>query len=304
MHREHNTIHASFHEKQSFPIDESKLPNIIPDYQKISHSFPILIIHAKDPKSNSRIINGNLAILSDSVYPYISSTGNFDIQESAEFLWNDEEVDVRVDNLTDKIRAGSDLEDHLWESVEATENIDENSSPIEFDDSAQQSYEDTTTTNVYMHEDDLLCSQPSNIDLNISTQEYLQKTMGLLSQDSVVTGFPTETWDAEENNHFSTPKTSFVKEDLLPPIKVESPEIPALPVRENWTRKLFTDTEKTDKRRKKDRDDSLVFVSEKTFTKLMEWYKKNEKLKIGPTIINKKLLDRVLQPREWLGNEE
>ncbi|CAH2069836.1 unnamed protein product, partial [Thlaspi arvense] len=87
----------------------------------------------------------------DSVYPYISSTGNFDIQESAEFLWNDEEVDVRVDNLTDKIRAGTDFADHLWESVEATENIDENSSPTEFDDSEsitgiRKNLEPSTTT--------------------------------------------------------------------------------------------------------------------------------------------------------------
>ncbi|CAH2035412.1 unnamed protein product [Thlaspi arvense] len=70
----------------------------------------------------------------DSVYPYISSTGNFHIRVSAEFLWNDEEVDVEFNNLTDKIRAGIVFADHLWESVEATENIDENGSPIEFDD--------------------------------------------------------------------------------------------------------------------------------------------------------------------------
>ncbi|XP_019085561.1 PREDICTED: uncharacterized protein LOC109126459 [Camelina sativa] len=54
----------------------------------------------------------------DVVYPCISSTGNFDVLESIEFLRGDEIEDCEVDNLEALIRSDYDFGDHIWESVE------------------------------------------------------------------------------------------------------------------------------------------------------------------------------------------
>ncbi|XP_010455272.1 PREDICTED: uncharacterized protein LOC104736885 [Camelina sativa] len=54
----------------------------------------------------------------DVVYPCISSTGNFDVLESIEYLRGDEIKDCEVDNLEALIRSGYDFGDHIWESGE------------------------------------------------------------------------------------------------------------------------------------------------------------------------------------------
>ncbi|XP_010494915.2 PREDICTED: uncharacterized protein LOC104771978 [Camelina sativa] len=53
----------------------------------------------------------------DVVYPCISSTGNFDVLESIEYLRGDEIKDCEVEKLEALIRSGYDFGDHIWESV-------------------------------------------------------------------------------------------------------------------------------------------------------------------------------------------
>ncbi|CAF2153173.1 unnamed protein product, partial [Brassica napus] len=57
---------------------------------------------------------------------------------------------------------------------------------------------------------DVFGSLFSTLDVNIGTQEYLQKTMGNLTQDSNVDGFdPSQDKQSEGPSDFTTPMTSF-----------------------------------------------------------------------------------------------
>ncbi|CAN8268539.1 unnamed protein product [Cochlearia groenlandica] len=97
--------------------------------------------------------------------------------------------------------------------------------------------EDEVTTNVPMNVDNLFFREPSNIDENLGTQEYLKKTVGVLSQDTYVTGFdPIPTYEVDEKIFFR-------------PVKIESPELHNPYVVDKFTKKLFTDTKMTDSRR-------------------------------------------------------
>ncbi|KAG2310726.1 hypothetical protein Bca52824_022283 [Brassica carinata] len=125
-------------------------------------------------------------------------------------------------------------------------------------------------------------SQSSNIDLEMGTQDYLWKTMGNLTQDSYVKGFdPSQKAKVDDPMEWITPLTSFnPKKTALPFLRdIELPED-----------------------RVKDKDYSLVFVSEESWSKLVEWSLTNKELQIGPSLFTKEMSARIVGPTEWLKN--
>lgn len=104
-------------------------------------------------------------------------------------------------------------------------------------------------------------SQSSNIDLEMGTQDYLWKTMGNLTQDSYVKGFdPSQKAKVDDPMEWLTLLTSLKpKETPLTSFKPKETSLPFLRDRD-----LPDD-------RVKDKDYSLVFVSEESWAKLIEW---------------------------------
>ncbi|KAF8102770.1 hypothetical protein N665_0195s0007 [Sinapis alba] len=89
------------------------------------------------------------------------------------------------------------------------------------------------------------------LDVNLGTQEHLQKTMGNLTQESYVNGFdPSQDKKTEAPENFTTPMTSF------------RPSI--------FKRPSLTDIDEPEGR-SKDSDYTLVFVPEEKWSKLVEW---------------------------------
>ncbi|KAG2330877.1 hypothetical protein Bca52824_002057 [Brassica carinata] len=75
---------------------------------------------------------------------------------------------------------------------------------------------------------DVFGSLFSTLDANLGTQEYLQKTMGNLLQESNVDGFdPSQDKQSEEPSAFTTPMTSFRPEIFKRPFltDIDDPEV-------------------------------------------------------------------------------
>ncbi|CAF1858376.1 unnamed protein product [Brassica napus] len=112
---------------------------------------------------------------------------------------------------------------------------------------------------------DVFGSLFDTIDFNLGTQEHLQKTMGKLTQESHVKGFDPS------QQIFNRP---FLND-------IDDPEV-----------------------RCKDSDYELVFVPEDKFSKLIEWILKPKVLQIGPSKFNAELVSRIMEPNEWLKNND
>jgi len=98
---------------------------------------------------------------------------------------------------------------------------------------------------------DVFGSLFDTLDVNLGTQEHLQKTMGNLTQESHVNGFdPSQEKQSKEPSAFTTPMTSFRPEIFNRPFlnDIDDPEVSY-----------------------KDSDYELVFVPEDKFSKLTEW---------------------------------
>ncbi|KAG2289581.1 hypothetical protein Bca52824_049185 [Brassica carinata] len=73
---------------------------------------------------------------------------------------------------------------------------------------------------------DVFGSLFSTLDVNIGTQEYLQKTMGNLTQESNVDGFdPSQDKQSEGPSDFTTPMTSFRPQIFKTPFLIDSDDI-------------------------------------------------------------------------------
>ncbi|KAH0929500.1 hypothetical protein HID58_015227, partial [Brassica napus] len=110
---------------------------------------------------------------------------------------------------------------------------------------------------------DVFGSLFDTLDVNLGTQEDLEKTMGNLTQESHVKGFD--------------PSQDFFNRPFLNDI--DDPEV-----------------------RCKDSDYELVFVPEDKFSKLTEWILKPKVLQIGPSKFDAELASRIMGPNEWLKN--
>ena len=98
---------------------------------------------------------------------------------------------------------------------------------------------------------DVFGSLFSTLDVNIGTQEYLQKTMGNLTQESNVDGFdPSQDKQSEGPSDFTTPMTSFRPQIFKTPFLVDSDDLEV---------------------RCKAKDYELVFLPEEKWAKLTEW---------------------------------
>ncbi|KAF8109205.1 hypothetical protein N665_0101s0033 [Sinapis alba] len=98
---------------------------------------------------------------------------------------------------------------------------------------------------------DVFGSLFGTLDVNLGTQEHLQKTMGNLTQESYVNGFdPSQEKKTEAPENFTTPMTSF------------RPSI--------FKRPSLTDFDEPEGRCKNS-DYTLVFVPEDKWSKLVEW---------------------------------
>ncbi|CAH8354084.1 unnamed protein product [Eruca vesicaria subsp. sativa] len=129
---------------------------------------------------------------------------------------------------------------------------------------------------------DIFGSLFETLDANLGTQEYLQKTMGNLTQESHVIGFdPSQDMKSKVKDEFTTPMTSFPREDFKRPFLVDddTPEV-----------------------RCKDSDYALVFVPDDKWEKLNEWSLNPTRLKLGPSIFDGTLCKRIIGPGQWFKN--
>uniref|UniRef100_A0A0D3ACI3 Ubiquitin-like protease family profile domain-containing protein n=1 Tax=Brassica oleracea var. oleracea TaxID=109376 RepID=A0A0D3ACI3_BRAOL len=98
---------------------------------------------------------------------------------------------------------------------------------------------------------DVFGSLFSTLDVNVGTQEHLQKTMGSLTQESNVDGFdPSQDKQSEGTSAFTTPMTSFRPEIFKTPFLIDSDDLEV---------------------RCKAKDYELVFLPEDKWAKLIEW---------------------------------
>ena len=97
---------------------------------------------------------------------------------------------------------------------------------------------------------DVFGSLFSTLDVNVGTQEHLQKTMGSLTQESNVDGFdPSQDKQSEGTSAFTTPMTSFRPEIFKTPFLIDSDDLEV---------------------RCKAKDYELVFLPEDKWAKLIE----------------------------------
>ncbi|KAG2322008.1 hypothetical protein Bca52824_015221 [Brassica carinata] len=125
--------------------------------------------------------------------------------------------------------------------------------------------------------------EPPSKNEEMGTQEDLLDAMGNLSQASYVDGFdPSQKISGEEAAEWVTPLRSFK---------------PA-----GWKTPTLKDIELPEDRMN-DVDYSLVFLPEDLWAKLIEWCSTSkQQLRIGPSIFNKELAERVMGPAMWLKN--
>ncbi|KAG5410490.1 hypothetical protein IGI04_006809, partial [Brassica rapa subsp. trilocularis] len=113
---------------------------------------------------------------------------------------------------------------------------------------------------------DVFGSLFSTLDVNIGTQEYLQKTMDKQS---------------EGPSDFTTPVTSFRPQIFKTPFLIDSDDIEV---------------------RCKAKDYELVFLPEEKWAKLTEWTLNPTVLQIGPSTFDAELASRIIGPNIWLKN--
>ncbi|CAN6896355.1 unnamed protein product [Brassica oleracea] len=129
---------------------------------------------------------------------------------------------------------------------------------------------------------DVFGSLFSTLDVNIGTQEYLQKTMGNLTQESNVDGFdPSQDKQSEGPSDFTTPMTSFRPQIFKTPFLIDSDDIEVCC---------------------KAKDYELVFLPEEKWAKLTEWTLNPTVLQIGPSTFDAELASRIIGPNIWLKN--
>ncbi|KAG2278505.1 hypothetical protein Bca52824_061060 [Brassica carinata] len=129
---------------------------------------------------------------------------------------------------------------------------------------------------------DVFGSLFNTLDVNIGTQEYLQKTMGNLTQESNVDGFdPSQDKQSEGPSDFTTPMTSFRPQIFKTPFLIDSDDIEV---------------------RCKAKDYELVFLPEEKWAKLTEWTLNPTVLQIGPSTFDAELASRIIGPNIWLKN--
>ncbi|KAF8105176.1 hypothetical protein N665_0162s0054 [Sinapis alba] len=129
---------------------------------------------------------------------------------------------------------------------------------------------------------DVFGSLFGTLDVNLGTQEHLQKTMGNLTQESYVNGFdPSQGKKTEAPENFTTPMTSFRPSILKRP--------------------SLTDIDEPEGRCK-DSDYTLVFVPEDKWSKLVEWSLNPNRLQIGPSTFDGELCSRIIGPNHWFKN--
>ncbi|KAL0668681.1 hypothetical protein Bca4012_031385 [Brassica carinata] len=129
---------------------------------------------------------------------------------------------------------------------------------------------------------DVFGSLFSTLDVNIGTQEYLQKTMGNLTQESNVDGFdPSQDKQSERPSDFTTPMTSFRPQIFKTPFLIDSDDIEV---------------------RCKAKEYELVFLPEEKWAKLTEWTLNPTVLQIGPSTFDAELASRIIGPNIWSKN--
>ncbi|KAF8114413.1 hypothetical protein N665_0038s0037 [Sinapis alba] len=129
---------------------------------------------------------------------------------------------------------------------------------------------------------DVFGSLFGTLDVNLGTQEHLQKTMGNLTQESYVNGFdPSQDKKTEAPENFTTPMTSF------------RPFI--------FKRPSLTDIDEPEGRCR-DSDYTLVFVPEDKWSKLVEWSLNPNQLQIGTSTFDRVLCSRIIGPNHWFKN--
>lgn len=108
---------------------------------------------------------------------------------------------------------------------------------------------------------DVFLTQTSTVDRNVGTQEYLQKTVGKLPQDSIVSDFdPPKSSQTERPKNWFTPSTSFkAVRDPVPK--------PQSTLGEKWTKTLFTDPALADSQP----GDVLHLIPEEKWKQFEEW---------------------------------
>ncbi|KAH0857499.1 hypothetical protein HID58_085760 [Brassica napus] len=105
---------------------------------------------------------------------------------------------------------------------------------------------------------DVFDSLFSTLDVNVGTQEHLQKTMGNLTQESNVDSFdPSKDNQSEGPSAFTTPMTSFRPEIFKTPFLIDSDNLEVCC---------------------KAKDYELVFLPEDKWAKLIEWI-------LNPTVL-------------------
>ncbi|KAL0844910.1 hypothetical protein Bca101_018156 [Brassica carinata] len=127
--------------------------------------------------------------------------------------------------------------------------------------------------------------EPPSKNEEMGTQEDLLDAMGNLSQASYVDGFDlSQRISGEEAAEWVTPLRSFK------PAGWKTPTLKYIELPED---------------RMNDVDYSLVFLPEDLWAKLIEWCSTSkQQLRIGPSIFNKELAERVMGPAMWLKNYE
>lgn len=63
-------------------------------------------------------------LMQNYIDPYISSIGNSDIVDTAEYMWSDEVSDVAVDLLKAAITERKDFGDYIWECLEPADSFE------------------------------------------------------------------------------------------------------------------------------------------------------------------------------------
>ncbi|CAN8320378.1 unnamed protein product [Cochlearia groenlandica] len=176
-------------------------------------------------------------------------------------------LEKKIDERMEKIETKVSNLSNLLSAPEFHEDTSRTSKPPKTDNSRRHTRAEKSCGVSSTSLDDIFLSQPSSIDNNLGTQEYLEKTIGHLSQVSHDTVFdPIKDYEVNEKTHCTTPKST----GFFRPVKMESPELNTPEVGDKLARQLFTDTEVTDKKQNESEDHLLVLLTEKAIFLLME----------------------------------
>ncbi|CAA7048824.1 unnamed protein product [Microthlaspi erraticum] len=152
-------------------------------------------------------------------------------------------------------------------------------------------------THCFPNVEDILLSQPFDLNRTLDRHDSLQETMGHLSQDTHVTGF-----DATQGRNYG-PNSKI-------PLLEDEHWLQPLNSGRSTYHPLSFDSEPNITRNDYGADYPLLHVSEDCWSRLIDWSsgeeeKKNRKLQLGPTVLRFKLLDRILaRHKSWFRTED